>query len=673
MSDYPWYTIHAKAGAPRAMIDIYGPIVDTAWDADEVGAKAFIDDFNALENPDIDVYFNSPGGSVFAGVAMASVIERHPSKVHAHIDGVAASIATVVALACDDVSMNASALWMIHNPWSMAVGDAAALRKQADTLDVVADTMLNVYESKSMLSRGDLQAAMDAETWYTAEQAVEAGFVDSVFEGAKVAASIPEGMFNNVPKSLGISPAQQVVGEAIMPKQAKKGTGAAEQEVIAAVVPASEEIIAVDTDALAVEASAAAVAASQSRMDGVSAVFAKYPDQKDLLVDCLTDQSCDAAQASAKLLDRLAVDAQPLGGDVEMVADQKDLFMKGAVEGMLIRAGVKEDDGTNPYRSFGFQDMARNILEQNGVSTKMMSKDALFKAALTHSTGDFANVYENVMHKALLGAFRAAPDTWSEFAASGDVSDFRAHNRYRPGSFGDLKSLNENGEIKQTTLGDAEKEQLSAEERGMIFNLTFRMLVDDDMGFFLSVARDMGRGAKRSVENDVYTHLLANGATGDGTAMFHADHGNLAASGTAISVASIGAARAAMLRQKDPANNEFLDIQPDLILVPTELGDHARTVIQSETDISKSNSKNMNPIRNIVRVVETPRLTGTQWYLFANAMQAPAIEVAFLNGVTEPSVSTEESFSSRGISYRITYDYGVGSVGYRSAYKNAGA
>jgi phage major head subunit gpT-like protein len=279
------------------------------------------------------------------------------------------------------------------------------------------------------------------------------------------------------------------------------------------------------------------------------------------------------------------------------------------------------------------------------------------------------------MHKSLLGAFRAAPDTHTEFAAQGDVSDFRSHNRYRPGSFGDLKALNENGEIEYTTLGDADKEQLNAEERGMIFNLTMRMLVDDDMGFFTSVARDMGRGAKRSVENDVYTHLIANGATGDGTAMFHADHGNLADTPAIISVATIGLARVAMLRQKDPGNNEFLDIVPDVLLCPIELADHARTVISSETnwDGDKNNSKKINPIRNIVRVVETPRLSGNAWYLFANAMQAPAIEVAYLNGKSEPSISTEESFSSRGISYRVTFDYGVGSVGYRSAYYNPGA
>lgn len=657
-----WYEVVAAAEGSNPALNIYGPIVSTAWDESEVTAQGFISDLNAIEAEDIDLFINSPGGGVFAGMAIYNAIQRHDAKVHVHIDGLAASIASVIALAGDTIHMGDSSLFMIHNPHTFAQGDAKALRKQAATLDKVRDSMVAVYEANSNLTSEKLEALMDDETWMSADDAVDAGFIEEVFEGAQVAASIPEGMFHNIPETLGSVPNLPAATEEIPMPASKKSTPAQETQPVE-----------IDVNAVASDATAQAKADEQARKNGIEAVFAKYPDQHELHLACIVDDSVSVADASAKLLDVLAEGVAPIGGQHIQVEDQRDRMRAGLVDGALIRAGLKKDEGTNEYRRFGMQDTARAVLEQNGIATGRMSTDQIIEAALTHSTGDFPIIYQNVMHKTLLGAFNLAPDTWSQFADRGDVSDFRAHNRYRTGSFADLAGLEENGELRNTTTGDAEKAQISASERGVIFNMSYKMVVDDDMGAFLSTAKNLGRAAKRSVENDVYAVLAANAALGDGTALFHADHGNLAGSGTAISVASLGAARAAMGRQMDPDSNDYLDIRPNVLLCPLELVDHANTVIQSETDISKTNSKNMNPIRNMVTVVGTPRLTGTGWYLFSSPSVVPTLEVAFLRGQSEPDVRLEESFSSRGVRMRVTYDYGVAAVEYRGGYKNAGA
>lgn len=662
-----WYEVKGAADGGNPSIYVFGPIVSYKWDEDDVTAKGFIDDLNAIESDDIDIYVNSPGGAVFAGMAIYNAISRHSANVHVNIEGLAASIASVIALAGDSVSIADNALFMIHDPWSFASGSAKEMRKAADILDKVKDTILNVYEARSDLSRNVLDKMMSEETWMTGNEAVEAGFADEVYDGVKVAASIPDGVFKNAPDLLtGNVPISLIALEDFpMPEPKVKSPA----NKVKPVTPAVEG--AVDTDAVVAAATAKALADEKQRKDAISAVFSKYPDEHELRATCIEDMECDPAKASTMLLDKLAAGSEPLGADIQVV-DAKDRFMEGAVEGSLIRAGLIKDDGKNEFRSFGFHDMARAVLEMNGVSTARMSIDQIIKAAITHSTGDFGNVYENVMHKTLLGAFRNAPDTWSKFCSVGDLSDFRAHNRYRSGSFADLQGLNENGELKHVTTGDAEKETITANENGVIFNLSYKMIKNDDMGYFTSVARNLGRAAKRSVENDVYALILANAAMGDGTALFHADHGNLAASGGAISIATISAGRSAMARQQDPDGNEFLDLRPAILLCPTELSDNARVIVGSETDSTKSNSKALNPIRNIVGVVDTPRLTGNGWYMLGNPADVPTIEVGFLNGQSEPVVEMEDSFDTRGVAYRVTYDYGVAAVEYRAGYKNAG-
>ena len=136
MAQGKMYRIENKAKADEATIYIYDEI--SFWGVD---AGQFVKDLGKLTAKTIRVRFNSPGGSVFDGIAMANAIRTHKSRVVAHIDGLAASIATIVAVAADEVLISEGAFMMIHGPWSIVMGDSDAMREEADLLDRLVDQL----------------------------------------------------------------------------------------------------------------------------------------------------------------------------------------------------------------------------------------------------------------------------------------------------------------------------------------------------------------------------------------------------------------------------------------------------------------------------------------------------------------------------------------------------
>ncbi len=167
----------------EAEISIYDQI--GGWG---VTANDFISQLTELGDVDtINLRIASGGGSIVEGNTIFNALKRHSAKVVTHIDSLAASMASVIAMAGDEIHMAENALLMIHNPWTMSMGGAEQLRKDADLLDKMEANIRTSYE-RSNLSVEELDAAMDAETYYTAEEAKEAGFIDEI-EGANLAAA----------------------------------------------------------------------------------------------------------------------------------------------------------------------------------------------------------------------------------------------------------------------------------------------------------------------------------------------------------------------------------------------------------------------------------------------------------------------------------------------------
>lgn len=187
-----WLEIIAKATVGE--IYIYGDITDWKFWEEDITPQEVKDQLDKLKDvQSINIYVNSPGGNVFAGVTIYNEIKRLNKPTTAYVDGIAASIASLIILAADEVVMPLNTMLMIHNPWSLAVGDSKGLRDTADKLDKITDSVLiPTYKDKTGLSEEKLKALLDAETWLSAEEAADLGFADIVQSEQKIAASMSD-------------------------------------------------------------------------------------------------------------------------------------------------------------------------------------------------------------------------------------------------------------------------------------------------------------------------------------------------------------------------------------------------------------------------------------------------------------------------------------------------
>lgn len=195
-----------NAGINSAEIYFYGDIVSDSWEAwtDE---DQYPDNIRNLlkehEGKSLDIYINSGGGSVFAGIAIYNILKRHSGNKTVHVDGLAASIASVIALAGDRVIIPRNAFLMIHKPWSCCIGNANDMVKQAEVLDTIEESILNIYEEhlREDVSRETIAAMVNEETWLTGEQAAEY-FDIEVGEEKQIAACADLSRFKNAPKNI---------------------------------------------------------------------------------------------------------------------------------------------------------------------------------------------------------------------------------------------------------------------------------------------------------------------------------------------------------------------------------------------------------------------------------------------------------------------------------------
>jgi ATP-dependent Clp protease protease subunit len=191
-----WYEIRARGtGAEVLIYDEIG--------AYGVSAKGFLAELGALpDGVPIDLRLNSPGGSVFDAVAIFNALTRHSGTVTVWIDGIAASAASYIAMAGDEIVMPENAFLMIHDPSGLVMGTATDMREMAATMDKIAGSMTRGYAAKSGKSEGDIAALMAAETWFDAQDALDAGLATRMAEPVRIAASFDIGRFRNAPMAL---------------------------------------------------------------------------------------------------------------------------------------------------------------------------------------------------------------------------------------------------------------------------------------------------------------------------------------------------------------------------------------------------------------------------------------------------------------------------------------
>lgn len=286
---------------------------------------------------------------------------------------------------------------------------------------------------------------------------------------------------------------------------------------------------------------------------------------------------------------------------------------------------------------------------------------------------DFNAALAIASNKVLLGAYQAAESQIKRVSRQISAADFRPINTVRISGGVELGKVLENGEFTTGTIQDA-GEAFAVETYGKIFALTRQARVNDDLGAFEQSSRMFGQGAAMT-EARLFARLLeANNGAGpvlrDGKTLFHADHGNVAATGTALSVASLTVARTAMRRQKG-LSGEVIAVQPMFLVVPPELETVAQTLV---AQITPNSPGDVNPFADRLTVLVDAHLSSTtRWYVTAAPGMPDGLQHAYLDGASGPQVFTREGFEVDASEFKVRLDFGCGFVDHRAWFMNPGA
>ncbi|MCZ2498144.1 Clp protease ClpP [Xylophilus sp. Kf1] len=691
-----WYAIRRKTAIAAAAqgvnaaaeILIYGDIGESWWD-ETVSAAGFMRELAELDVDAITVRINSLGGSVPDGLAIYNAMRRHKATITTEVDGIAYSIASLIAMGGDRVDMSSNAMLMVHAPWTYAAGNSAELRELADQLDSWASAMSTSYAAKT----GD-QAAMLAlltdgkDHFYTAEEALAAKFIDAVTDSNPVAASaaraLPTARYRSQP-----APAQAAGTPAAVAAPSadedpmKKIRAHVLQNAIGPAGPAAGGGAGVPAAAAPSVAPTAAgttpdvLASDLSRRQGIRASFQAFAARDGVAAlqqACEDDHNMTVVAAGARLLAHLARDTTPVaGGHVTTLEDEGDKRRTAATNALMARAGLEKPDTANPLRGYTLSEMARASLTRAGVRTDGMDKLSFIGAAFTHSSSDFPGLLANVANKSMLKGYQEAEETFQLWTRAGTLPDFKPGQRVDLNLFPTLRRVNEGAEYKYATLGERGATVVLA-TYGELFSITRQAVINDDTDSFTRMPRLMGRAAIRTVGDLVYAILTANPPMADGKPLFHADHGNLLTAGP-INTANVDAMQAAMALQKQ--GKVALNIGLQHLIVPRALRGLANVVRNSEWEIAAGakNSTVPNSVRETFEIISDARLdaaSSTAWFGAANANVQDTIEVNYLDGNDQPYLEQRQGWNVDGTEFKVRIDAGVSPLDFRTLAKNPG-
>lgn len=653
-----WFRMQAQEGN-SADIYIYDEI--GYWG---VTAKQFVANLKALGDiTHINLHINSPGGDVFDGIAIFNALKHHGASITAYIDGLAASMASVIAMVGNPVIMPENTMMMIHKPWGFTGGDANDMRDYADLLDKLEGVLIPAYMAKTGKSQEEIAAMLEDETWLSGAECLALGFADEVTPSLQAIACIQSKRieeFEKMPRTIRnmVTPPRNTVQRE--PQQTTT------QQTTTAPSNVSET-----------EIRQQVLAEQKARVNGINDLFAMFGGKHmELQGQCVADVECSVEQAKDKLLAELGKSATPSNKTTQtqtqahIYAGNGNFVGDGIRQALMARAGYEDMQRDNVYNGTTLRELARMSLTERGFGVASYNPMQMVGFALTHSTSDFGNILLDVANKALLQGWDESAETFEQWTKKGQLSDFKTAHRVGMGGFPSLRKVREGAEYKYITTGD-KGETIALAAYGEIFSVTRQAIINDDLNQLTDVPMKMGRAAKATIGDLVYATLTANGKLSDGKTLFHADHKNMATG--AIDISNLDKGRQLMRTQKE--GERALNIRPAYILVPVALETVANQTIKSASVKGADvNAGVINPIQNFAEVIAEARLDDADpaaWYLAA-AQGTDTIEVAYLNGVDAPYIDQQEGFTTDGIATKVRIDAGVAPLDYRGLVKSTG-
>lgn len=695
-------------------LHLFGTVGASWWDEEYFTAASVREALAALSGP-ITVRINSGGGIATEGQAIYTLLTDYPDRVDVVIDGMAASAASLIAMAGDSITMRAGSLLLIHDPaqgFTEGRGTEADHLHAARQLGIVANAYAKIYADRASMSVEEARAIMRADTLFDGQMAVDMGFATSTDETpAAMAAKFDYRIYATAPAALRseserLGSARSKVAVMAMiaglprPKMESEGmtktvtTVAAEDSAVipetaadtgletSITDPASEVVAATEDQAHDEIIARAEQPGADANMRAIAALASIAPEMNaQQLAAHITANTpvtvvLDSILNSRK--EKTAMTTIPAAQAATVVADARDKFKMGAQLALMAKLGM-EGGERNEFTSLTLSEMAAHSLALAGDTDRIPSRLQMIGRALTmsgsHSTSDFANVLSNVASKSALKGWQEAEETYQIWTVAGVLSDFKPSKRVDTGLFGSLPQKIEGADYAYGTVGDR-GETITLATYGKIFKITREAILNDDLSILGRVPEKMGRAARTTIGNLVYAILTSNPTMADGTALFHADHANLAGSGSALSVTSLSVARAAMRTQREAAGGAALNITPRYLIVPAAQEMAASQLMASQFEPTANKGHASNPVANMAQVVADGRLDAastTAWYLAASPSSFDTIEVAYLDGNDAPYLEEMTSWTSDGVEMKVRIDAGVAPLDHRTLYKNPGA
>ncbi|MCU0909803.1 MAG: ATP-dependent Clp protease proteolytic subunit [Rhodobacteraceae bacterium] len=674
-------------------IHLYGTVGASFWDEDYFTAKQVRDQLAAMTG-DLTVRINSGGGIATEGQAIYTMLKDYPGRVTVVVDGVAASAASLIAMAGDTIRMRLGAWMLVHDPAQWLIdgrGTEADHLKVAEILSVVGDAYAEIYADRSGMTRALAREIMRAETVMDGEKAIELGFADEREEAeSQAAASFDYRIYSNAPSNLraasnrpGGVPGREAVLAMVAgvpgkqrkePSMAEKSTPAAEAKPAATPVaeqPAAVAAAAASSDVLMTAAQASRLHTIADRAGIPSAEVTKLIDGGSSF-DAVLDQITAKWQASPAAGDDL-----PRAGreTAKITRDERETLRAGMTSALVAQLGRKDPDheAGRQYMQSSILDMAVACTGYRGPTRTAADRlDAITMAF--HTTSDFPAIFESALNKRLLDRYADAPVVYPQISRRRDFTDFRPHPMTRAGDFPLLREVNEAGEIQFGTFGES-KETAVLKAYAIALAVTRQMMINDDLGAIEDVIRDAGMAVART-EEAVFFAMMLSGANADGPTLasttrqvFNITDGSKAGTAAAITTAAVGLGRAAIRKHKSVDNSD-LGLAPAILLTGP---DKELEADQLTVAITANETVKVNPFSGRLTPISTPKITGNAWYLLPSPDVQSLFVHGFLQGDQGPRVRMEEPFGTQGIRYSIERDFGVAAVDYRGGYKNAGA
>ena len=385
--------------------------------------------------------------------------------------------------------------------------------------------------------------------------------------------------------------------------------------------------------------------------------------------DDLIDQESTVDQAKAAVWDATQTRTAPVIRTHAPQNDDPAVITRRMSDAVAVRmAGGECPDDARQYMGDSLLDMARDTLTRSGVSVRGLAADEVFTRA-AHGTSDFPLVVSNAMGKVAADSYKAAETVLKQLSRQRVLRDFKPSTSIRVGEMGRLEEIAENGEITATSRAE-NGESMSLKTFARSINVSRNLLVNDDLNLLGDMTAAFGEAAAQTEADEMVALLTSNPNLSDGTPVFDASRGNLSGAGGDPSSGELDMVRKAMRATTGTDGKTLISVTPKFLLVGPELEGQTERLLSS---IYAASTADVNARAGKLSMLVEPRLTGNQWYVFADPARVASMVYGYLASAQGVQIQRAEAWDTLGIKYRAFLDFGTGWSDWRGAYQNPGS